>query len=129
MKAWHAVSAAAMMMAAAPLSAHANGPALILIGGNTRHRPGVHDGRAGVIALARDLFASPAFRKVTIRTYPDGWPDDPAAFVGARAVVWYFDGLEFHPLRDAKRRARFAALMAQGVGLVALHQAGTVLPT
>ena len=129
MRAWHAVWALSMVLTASPLAAAADAPAIVLIGGNTPHKSGVHDGRAGVIALERDLRASPTFHGMRVRAYPDGWPDDPAAFADAKTVVWYFDGLEFHPLRDAKRRTRFAALMAQGVGLVALHQAGTVLPT
>lgn len=69
-----------------------------------------------------------AVKNVRIEAYPDGWPKEPAVLENALTIVWYFDGLESHPLLDAKRRAQFKRLMTKGVGLVALHQAFTLLP-
>jgi mono/diheme cytochrome c family protein/type 1 glutamine amidotransferase len=100
---------------------------LALIGGAKSEGPGAHDYPRGVVLLKTALESSPDLpRGVTVRAYPDGWPDDPAAFDGAATLVWYFDGDQRHPLRDPARRARFDALMRAGVGLVVLHQASTV---
>ena len=69
-----------------------------------------------------------ARRGLVVDAYPEGWPMNPSAFDGAATVVWYFDGLDRHPLRDPRRRAQVAALVRRGVGVVALHQATTVPP-
>ncbi len=63
---------------------------------------------------------------LVVDAYPDGWPFDPAALTGAATIVWYFDGLEKHPLLNATHRTQFEASMKEGAGLVALHQAMTV---
>lgn len=103
---------------------------IVLIGGARSEAPGRHDYPDGIRGLQALLDASPDARKarVEVVAFPEGWPADPAAFDGARAVVWYFDGLDRHPLRDPAVRARFATLMDAGAGLVALHQASTVPP-
>src|SRR5687768_2762450 len=69
-----------------------------------------------------------ALDNVSVEAYPDGWPTDPAVLEHASTVVWYFDGLEVHPLLDATRRAQFDRLRRQGVGLVTFHQASTLPP-
>ncbi len=105
--------------------------AIVLIGGNTPHGLRVHDAKAGVTRIARDLAASPDVRAlpgITIRAYPDGWPSDPHAFDDALTIIWYFDGLEHHPLLDAARRAAFERSMRKGVGLATFHQASTLPP-
>ena len=105
---------------------------IILIGGNTPHGPAVHDAQGVVAALKRYLDSSPdvrAMKRVTVVAYPKGWPTDPHAFDRAATIVWYFDGLDHHPLRDATRRTQLVALMRRGVGLVTFHQASTLLPT
>lgn len=102
---------------------------VVLIGGAKSEGPGRHDYPNGVRALRAILESSPdARRKLEVVAYPDGWPDDPKAFDGAATVIWYFDGLDRHPLRDPAQRAAFEAAMHRGVGLVALHQASTVPP-
>lgn len=104
---------------------------IILIGGDTPHGPGVHDAQGVVTALKRYLDSSPdirAMKNVAVVAYPKGWPTDPHAFDRAATIVWYFDGLEHHPLLDAARRVQLAALMRRGVGLVTFHQASTLLP-
>lgn len=101
---------------------------ILLIGGTKSEGPGRHDYPNGIRALDQLLRSSPALRAVPgleIKSYPDGWPED-SAFDGASTMVWYFDGLEKHPLLVPERRARFEALMRAGVGLVVLHQATTV---
>ncbi len=102
---------------------------IVLIGGADSEGAGSHDYPQGIRALQALLRDDPETRgRIEIAAYPDRWPDDPHAFDGASAVVWYFDGLDKHPLRDPAKRAVFVALMKRGVGVVALHQASTVLP-
>lgn len=104
---------------------------IVLIGGNAPHGPFVHDSRGVVALLKHYLETSPdirAMKDVAIVAYPDGWPRDRHALDHAATIVWYFDGLERHPLLDPARRAQFAALMRRGVGLVTFHQASTLLP-
>ncbi len=104
---------------------------IVLIGGPASEGPGRHAYPDGIRVLKAMLEASADFtthRHVTVVAYPDGWPADPAALDDAATIVWYFDGLERHPLRDPARRAQFDTLMRRGVGLVALHQSFTVAP-
>jgi mono/diheme cytochrome c family protein/type 1 glutamine amidotransferase len=103
---------------------------IVLIGGaRGSERPGRHDYPSGIRLLQQFLESSPDVHeagKLSVVAFPDGWPADPAALQGAANIVWYFDGVGKHPLLDPQRHAQFAALMQQGVGLVALHQASTV---
>lgn len=103
---------------------------IVLIGGAKSHSPAQHDHPNGIGVLKTILESSPDIAALGLRVdaYPDGWPADEAAFANAATVVWYFDGLQKHPLVDADRRARFQRLIDQGVGLVTLHQASTLLP-
>ena len=75
---------------------------VVLIGGADSEGPGRHDYPQGVRALEALLASSPGLDVVA---YPEGWPRDPAALDNATAVVWYFDGVDKHPLRDPARRA------------------------
>lgn len=100
---------------------------VVIIGGAASEGPGKHDYPQGVRKLQALIEATPQARaSLRVIAYPDGWPRDPRALDGADTVVWYFDGLDRHPLRDPQRRQHFEALMRRGVGLVALHQASTV---
>lgn len=118
-----------MLLLPAAAAGHQPARSIVLIGGDTPHNPGVHDAKNGVRRIAGFLGAAPAIAgKFAVRAYPDGWPSDPAAFDGAATILWYFDGLEHHPLRNPARRAQFAKLMKRGIGLVTLHQASTLLP-
>ena len=104
---------------------------IVLIGGAPSHSPGEHDHPNGIKVLQAILESSPDLKaaNVKVQAYPEGWPADESVLANAATVVWYFDGLQKHPMMDAARRARFQKLMDQGVGLVTLHQASTVLPT
>lgn len=101
---------------------------IVLIGGaKSEKSAGLHDYPNGVRALKAILESTPdAHDKLQVEAYPDGWPADPKALDDAAAIVWYFDGMDKHPLRDPARRAAFEAAMRRGTGLVALHQASTV---
>lgn len=102
---------------------------VILIGGVKSEGPARHDYPNGIRVLKAILESSPdADGKLVVDAYPDGWPKDPAALDGASTLVWYFDGLDKHPLLDAAHKAQFEAAMKLGVGLVVLHQASTVPP-
>ncbi|HZX26952.1 MAG TPA: ThuA domain-containing protein [Telluria sp.] len=122
---WLLLAACAMLVA----GCHRVAPKkIVLIGGTPSEGPARHDYGNGIRLLAGFLQATPTAQRgeIAVASYPDGWPADPRAFDGAAAVVLYFDGDAKHPLRDAAHRQQFAALMARGVGLVALHQATTV---
>lgn len=109
--------------------AAASAKRIVLIGGAKSEGPARHDYPNGIRLLKAFLESSPDVRRIeglAIDAYPDGWPDDPAAFEGASTLVWYFDGLDRHPLLDGARRAAFERLMQRGAGLVALHQSSTV---
>lgn len=100
---------------------------VVIIGGAASEGPGKHDYPQGVRKLQALIEAAPEARAaLRVIAYPDGWPRDPRALDGADTVVWYFDGLDRHPLRDPQRRRQFESLMRRGVGLVALHQSSTV---
>lgn len=102
---------------------------IVLIGGARSEGPAQHDYPNGIRLLKVFLDSSPDAQEIeglSVDAHPDGWPTDPAALDGAATIVWYFDGLEKHPLLDATHRAQFEALMKEGAGLVALHQATTV---
>lgn len=119
----------AMMLLAVPANAASRAKVIVLIGGDAPHNPNIHDAALGVERLATALSGSPDLKgKVTVRSFPRGWPADPAALDGAATVVLYFDGLDRHPLLDPARRTALATLMNRGVGLVAFHQASTLPP-
>lgn len=99
---------------------------IVLVGGSKSEGAARHDYPSGVRLLKTLLESSPDAKALRVEAYPDGWPADPAALDGASTLVWYFDGLDKHPLLDAEHRRRFDAAMKQGIGLVVLHQASTV---
>jgi mannose-6-phosphate isomerase-like protein (cupin superfamily) len=100
---------------------------IVLIGGTKSHGPFEHDFPAGIALIERFLKQSPDLPAgTTIKAFPDGWPADPAAIENAATLIWYFDGLQGHPLRDPARRDQVERLMKRGVGLVALHQSSTL---
>lgn len=119
------------LAAAAPAGSAAEPRKIVLIGGEKSASEGFgqHDYPNGIRLLEAWLNSSPqrqAGDGLSVVAFPDGWPADPAALDGAATLVWYFDGNDRHPLIDPGRRALVEALMAKGVGLVALHQATTV---
>lgn len=120
---------AALALFAIVMPAHASAKVIVLIGGDAPHNPNVHDATRGIERIAAALSGSPDLRgKIVVRSFPRGWPENPAALDGAATIVCYFDGLERHPLLDPSRRAVLAARMAKGTGLVMFHQASTLPP-
>ncbi|MGX5731111.1 ThuA domain-containing protein [Pseudoxanthomonas beigongshangi] len=115
-----------LMLLAAGCRGPGEGRRIVLIGGSGTEGPGRHAYAEGVQRLAAVLRGSAQARGAEIVVYDQGWPADSTALRGASSIVLYFDGLERHPLGDDARREQLAALVRQGVGLVALHQASTV---
>jgi hypothetical protein len=107
----------------------ADGPRkIVLIGGTQSEGPGRHDYPNGIRVLERLLTSSPDLQgasKLAVAAHPNGWPRE-ADLEGAATVVWYFDGVDRHPLLAPEHRVQFQKLMQAGTGLVALHQASTV---
>lgn len=121
----HAATLLGALLLATAVGA-ADGPRkIVLIGGAASEGLGRHDYPRAVRVLDQLLTSSPDLPGVKVEAYPDGWPGD-SALEGASTIVWYFDGLDKHPLLVPERRARFETLMQAGVGLVVLHQATTV---
>jgi type 1 glutamine amidotransferase len=123
------ISVTAMLVAFLPVSAQRT--VIVLVGGVKSHAAGEHDFPAGVCSLQAILNSSPDVKRrsnISVEAYPNGWPEDDAVLKRAATIVWYFDGLQGHPLLNEKRRTQFRQLMREGVGLVALHQASTLPP-
>jgi len=100
---------------------------IVLIGGPKIHGGiGQHDTSNGITVLKELLDASPDARDIKILAYPDGWPSDVSALDGASTIVFYFDGLDSHPLLNVAHRVQFERLMKGGAGVVAFHQASTL---
>lgn len=101
---------------------------IVLIGGPTDAGDGVgeHDFPDGIRLLKEFLDASPDAAGVKVVAYPDGWPREASALEGASTIVFYFAGVDSHPLNDTPRRAQVEELLRHGTGVVALHQASTV---
>ncbi len=125
-----ALALACALLGCAEALAIEPGIRIVLIGGEKSEGPARHSYPDGIRLLKGLLESSPDVQAIAggarIDAYPDGWPKDPAAIEGAATIVWYFDGLEKHPLLDAQRRERFEKAMRSGTGLVALHQSSTV---
>ncbi|WP_168694357.1 cupin domain-containing protein [Sphingomonas flavalba] len=125
---------AAIALLAAPSAARTAGaPTIVLIGGERQGADqGQHDFPNGVIKLERLIKASPDFAKLNpvIRTYPGGFPRDPAEIDDASVVVLYQapqgENRDGGSLFSPAARGQMDRLAARGVGLVALHQAMTV---
>jgi len=100
---------------------------IVLIGHPKIHGGiGAHDTANGIAVIRELLDASPDARDVSILAYPDGWPSEVSALEGASTIVFYFDGLDSHPLLNDAHRVQFEKLMKGGVGVVAFHQASTL---
>jgi quercetin dioxygenase-like cupin family protein len=125
-----AVVAALFARGGAMRAEQAASKTIVLIGGPDSHGPAEHDHAHGIRVLQTILESSPDLKELNVRVqaYPEGWPADESVLQQASTVVWYFDGLQKHPMMDAARRQRFQQLMEKGVGLVTLHQAVTLVP-
>lgn len=118
---------AAFAMAVTPSMALA-ATKIVLIGGPDSHAPGEHQFSVGIPRINAILETSNDVKNsenIEVVAFPDGWPEEKD-LKGASTLVFYFDGLDEHPLHDAEKRAQMEELMKKGVGLVTLHQASTL---
>ena len=112
-------TAATLLLSAYSISA-AGSAKIVLVAGTPSHGRGEHEFNAGVILLDKCLRQNPGIETVRLK---GGWPEDASVFDGARAIVFYEDGGDEHPVIQDDRLARIGALMRKGVGLVCLHYA------
>jgi type 1 glutamine amidotransferase len=107
-----------------PLEAQPTDPALakiVLVAGSKSHGPGDHEFFAGCAILMKLLKQTPGVFPVMAR---DGWPKKPEkTFENAKAVVFYMDGGNGHPIIKPERQPAIQKMIDQGVGFVNLHYA------
>ena len=101
------------MLAASPAK-------IVLVAGKPSHTHEEHEFNAGAMLLEKFLRQNAAVEPVAVK---GGWPEDESVFDGARALVFYMDGGEKHPMIQGDHLAKIGALMQKGVGLVCLHYA------
>ncbi len=94
---------------------------IVLVAGHQSHGPGDHEFFAGCAILMKLLEETPGVYPVMAR---DGWPKDAdATFKDAKAVVFYMDGGDNHPVFQKDHADVIQKLMDDGVGFVNLHYA------
>jgi hypothetical protein len=93
---------------------------IVLLAGSPSNRPGQHEYFAGCAILRELLSSVPGVAPVMVA---NGWPETPAVFEGARAVLFYMDGGSKLPFLDPARRDAVQTLADAGAGFVVLHQA------
>ncbi|MFT4519653.1 MAG: type 1 glutamine amidotransferase [Halioglobus sp.] len=93
------------------------GAKVVFLAGRNSHGPGAHDHKGGSELLSQALQA----RRPDIETVNvyGGWPEDESIFTDASTLVLYCDGGKGHLIND--HLASFNKMVAQGVGVVALH--------
>jgi sugar phosphate isomerase/epimerase/type 1 glutamine amidotransferase len=103
---------------------------IVFLGGADSHGPGAHDHRAGVTLLKKALDEAGNLADKNIETvlYLDRLPDDLHELDDAAAVILMWEGWDKHlfNLRAKETLLKFRELMANGVGLMALHAATAV---
>jgi quercetin dioxygenase-like cupin family protein/type 1 glutamine amidotransferase len=129
-----ATVAAALAIPAACLAATPSAPTIVIVGDRKAGLPDAeHDWPDGALKLERLIKASPAFSnaKANVKVFPVGFPANLKEIEDASVVVLYFGTRRtaagsINPVQDPAVKQALDALMARGVGLVALHQAFTV---
>src|SRR6516165_6516930 len=86
---------------------------IVLVAGRQSHGPGDHEFFAGSALLMKMLQQTPGVFPVMAR---DGWPKNPKTFEGARAVVFFMDGGNGHPIIQKEHKEVVQKLIDQGVG-------------
>ncbi|HEV3236304.1 MAG TPA: ThuA domain-containing protein [Gemmataceae bacterium] len=94
---------------------------IVLIAGRASHGPGEHEFFAGCSVLMKLLQQTSGVYPVMAR---DGWPKHPEeTFKDAKAVVFFMDGGDHHPVLQEGHVEEIQKLMDAGVGFVNLHYA------
>ena len=91
---------------------------IVLVAGPNYYKAGEHEYVAGC-AVLMDLLrqTSGVFPVLAL-----GWPTRPETFSGAKAVVFFVDGGDKHPILTGDRVTEVQKLLDSGAGLVQLHQ-------
>lgn len=106
-----------------PLEVQPPDPALtkiVLVAGHASHGPGEHEFFAGGSVLMKLLQQTPGIFPVMAR---DDWPKNPKTLEGAKAVVFFMDGGNRHPIIQENHLEEIHKLMDSGAGFVNLHYA------
>lgn len=106
-----------------PLASHAAGKRIVLVAGPYSHYYGAHDFEPGCRFIAESI--GKAVDGVVVDVVTEKWPEDPAFFDGADAVVIYSDGLASHILKPENAPV-LNALQKKGVGIGFIHYACNV---
>jgi type 1 glutamine amidotransferase len=93
---------------------------IVIVAGKPSHGPGEHEFFAGSAILMKLLKQTPGVFPVMAR---DGWPKNPKTFEDAKAVVFYMDGGDGHPIIQKEHRDIVQKLIDNKVGFVNLHYA------
>ena len=93
---------------------------IVIVAGHASHGPGEHEFFAGSAVLMNLLKETPGVAPVMAR---DGWPKNEKIFEGAKAVVFFMDGGDGHPILKKEHQEVVQKLIDQGVGFVNLHYA------
>lgn len=110
------LSLAGSAPASAPAGAQDKTTKILLIGKDRDHAPETHEYMAECALLETCLEQTPGVEAVA----SEGWPTEPGAFEGVDAIVLYTaNGGDV--LLDPSHREQADRLIADGVGLVALH--------
>jgi len=93
---------------------------IVLVAGHPSHGPGEHEFFAGCAVLMELLNENQGVAPVMAK---NGWPKDPRTFENARAVVFYMDGGDGHPIVQDHHLQEVERLLRAGTGFVNLHYA------
>jgi hypothetical protein len=93
---------------------------VVLVAGRASHGPGEHEFFSGCAILMKLLAQTPGVFPVMAR---DGWPKKKETFENAKAVVFYMDGGEGHPILHKGHKEVVQKLIDDKVGFVNLHYA------
>src|SRR5437762_1641000 len=99
-----------------PLEVQPNDPnaiKIVLVAGRQSHGPGDHEFFAGCALLMKLLGQTPGIFPVMAR---DGWPQNPKTFADAKAVVFFMDGGNSHPIIQKNHLEEVHKLMDSGTG-------------
>jgi type 1 glutamine amidotransferase len=92
---------------------------VVLIAGSNFYKSGEHE-YVGSCSVLMDLLRQTSGVEPVLAI---DWPKKPETLKGAKAIVFFFDGGDKHAVLRGERAAELQKLVAEGVGLVQLHQA------
>lgn len=91
---------------------------IVFIAGSNFYKPGEHEYIGGCAVLMDLVRQTPGVFPVLALD----WPKNPETFKNAKAVVFFLDGGDKHPVLKGGKLVETIKLADEGVGLVMLHQ-------